>query len=206
MTLDPDCVSVRIDNSAASANSLLCKIMLAVKSVLNCGGRGRVMKRVRERQRHTERGRERGERAEAFAFFRFIGELCANLLQCWIGAIILWQLSLNRKGPQVIVSKALQKAAVCVSMWVCVCVCVCVCSGQGKAGGCAHVAASWKWTSSGHTSHSPLPLVRIGHMHTHACTQTHAYMCHPHTPKHTHKHTHAHLSASRIPKAHLSVP
>lgn len=68
--MDPDCVSVRIDNSAASANSLLCKIMLAVKSVLNCGGRGRVMEGARGRQRHRERGseRERGERVEAFAF------------------------------------------------------------------------------------------------------------------------------------------
>lgn len=83
--MDPDCVSVRIDNSAASANSLLCKIMLAVKSVLNCGGereerereRERVMKRGRERQREGE-----SERVEAFAFFRFIRELCANLLQC----------------------------------------------------------------------------------------------------------------------------
>lgn len=74
MTLDPDCVSVRIDNSAASANSLLCKIMLAVKSVLNCGGRGRVMEGARGRQRHREgereqeRESERGERVEAFAF------------------------------------------------------------------------------------------------------------------------------------------
>lgn len=85
MTLDPDCVSVRIDNSAASANSLLCKIMLAVKSVLNCGGRGRVMERASERKTETQRkrGGERGrERVEAFAFFRFIRELCANLLQC----------------------------------------------------------------------------------------------------------------------------
>lgn len=54
MTLDPDCVSVRIDNSAASANSLLCKIMLAVKSVLNCGGR--VMEGARGRPRERERG------------------------------------------------------------------------------------------------------------------------------------------------------
>lgn len=76
MTLDPDCVSVRIDNSAASANSLLCKIMLAVKSVLNCGGRGRVM----ERERHTwmERGERQKEskrerRVEAFAFFVLSG-------------------------------------------------------------------------------------------------------------------------------------
>lgn len=61
MTLDPDCVSVRIDNSAASANSLLCKIMLAVKSVLNCGGRGRVMERVKT-ERERERGRRRGVR------------------------------------------------------------------------------------------------------------------------------------------------
>lgn len=53
MTLDPDCVSVRIDNSAASANSLLCKIMLAVKSVLNCGGR--------VRRRHGERENESRE-------------------------------------------------------------------------------------------------------------------------------------------------
>lgn len=50
MTLDPDCVSVRIDNSAASANSLHCKIMLAVKSVLNCSARGRVMEGGRQRQ------------------------------------------------------------------------------------------------------------------------------------------------------------
>lgn len=71
--MDPDCVSVRIDNSAASANSLLCKIMLAVKSVLNCGGRGRMMERGRVRQRRTE-----GEgRVEAFAFFSFYrGALC----------------------------------------------------------------------------------------------------------------------------------
>lgn len=70
--MDPDCVSVRIDNSAASANSLLCKIMLAVKSVLNCGGRGRVMERVRGGQRERER-RESG----GFCFFPFYqGALC----------------------------------------------------------------------------------------------------------------------------------
>lgn len=74
--MDPDCVSVWIDNSAASANSLLCKIMLAVKSVLNCGGKGRMMEGGRERQRCTERGR-----LSAF-FRRFIRELGANLLQC----------------------------------------------------------------------------------------------------------------------------
>lgn len=78
--MDPDCVSVRIDNSAASANSLLCKIMLAVKSVLNCGGRGRVMERVRERQRRTGRGRGRGrgERRESQGFFFcfYHGALC----------------------------------------------------------------------------------------------------------------------------------
>lgn len=77
MTLDPDCVSVRIDNSAASANSLLCKIMLAVKSVLNCGGRGRVMERERDNtwmergERQKESKRER--RVEAFAFFVLSG-------------------------------------------------------------------------------------------------------------------------------------
>lgn len=76
MTLDPDCVSVRIDNSAASANSLLCKIMLAVKSVLNCGGRGRVMER--ERDTHGWRGgrdrkSKRERRVEAFAFFVLSG-------------------------------------------------------------------------------------------------------------------------------------
>lgn len=86
MTLDPDCVSVRIDNSAASANSLLCKIMLAVKSVLNCGGRGRVMERERETHTdgeggETEREQER-EESGGFCFFRFIRELSANLLQC----------------------------------------------------------------------------------------------------------------------------
>lgn len=47
MTLDPDCVSVRIDNSAASANSLRCKIMPAVKSGLNCGAGEQVMESVR---------------------------------------------------------------------------------------------------------------------------------------------------------------
>lgn len=78
MTLDPDCVSVRIDNSAASANSLLCKIMLAVKSVLNCGGRGRVMERERERDTRMERGERQKEskrerRVEAFAFFVLSG-------------------------------------------------------------------------------------------------------------------------------------
>lgn len=86
MTLDPDCVSVRIDNSAASANSLLCKIMLAVKSVLNCGGRGRVMERERDLHTdgeggETEREQER-EESGGFCFFRFIRELSANLLQC----------------------------------------------------------------------------------------------------------------------------
>lgn len=65
MTLDPDCVSVRIDNSAASANSLLCKIMLAVKSVLNCGGR--VMEGVRRRQEKRE-----GE-GGGFSFFLLSG-------------------------------------------------------------------------------------------------------------------------------------
>lgn len=76
MTLDPDCVSVRIDNSAASANSLLCKIMLAVKSVLNCGGRGRVMERERDTHgwrggRDRKRARERGEwRLLLFSFYQ----------------------------------------------------------------------------------------------------------------------------------------
>lgn len=56
--IDPDCVSVRIDNSAASANSLLCKIMLAVKSVLNCGGR------------ESERERESGD----FLLFSVLSE------------------------------------------------------------------------------------------------------------------------------------
>lgn len=79
MTLDPDCVSVRIDNSAASANSLLCKIMLAVKSALNCGGRGRVM------ESQTKTQRERGDKRESekerasggFCFFPFYqGALC----------------------------------------------------------------------------------------------------------------------------------
>lgn len=65
------------------------------------------------------------------------------------------------------------------------------------------MAASWRWTSSGHTSHCcspPTPLVRIGHMHTHACTQARAYMCHPPTPppppfpENTHTNTHAHTS------------
>lgn len=69
MTLDPDCVSVRIDNSAASANSLLCKIMLAVKSELNCGGRGRVMEGVGD----TNRGRGREER-RLLPFYQ--GALC----------------------------------------------------------------------------------------------------------------------------------
>lgn len=81
MTLDPDCVSVRIDNSAASANSLLCKIMLAVKSVLNCGGE-RESDGERRRRRERRKESESTERVEASAFFRFIRELCANLLQC----------------------------------------------------------------------------------------------------------------------------
>lgn len=83
--MDPDCVSVRIDNSAASANSLLCKIMLAVKSVLNCGGEresdGESEKKAEKEQESRESERER-KREEAFLFFRFIRELCANLLQC----------------------------------------------------------------------------------------------------------------------------
>lgn len=82
MTLDPDCVSVRIDNSAASANSLLCKIMLAVKSVLNCGGERESDGERRRRRESGGKESENTERVEASAFFRFIRELCANLLQC----------------------------------------------------------------------------------------------------------------------------
>jgi len=60
VTLDPDCVSARIDNSAASANSRLCKIMPAVKSVLNCG-RERESDGESERDTQTQGGRRERE-------------------------------------------------------------------------------------------------------------------------------------------------
>ena len=39
-----------------------------------------------------------------------------------------------------------------------------------------------------HTPRLPPLLVHIGHMHTHACTQPHAYMCPPHPTPPTHTH------------------
>lgn len=144
----------------------------------------------------TEREQER-EESGGFCFFRFIRELSANLLQCWIGAIILWQLSLNRKVPRVIVSKALRKAALCVFF-------VCVWGRYGLGGGGTEDVPMWLLARDRprvgtlHTPHPhllPLPqnrLIHIGHMHAHACTRgSCVHVSPPPTPpplfpKHTH--------------------